>query len=396
MRAAVAAIVVAVLSGCGPPPLTELVIIVRSDLPMDHVTVRVTNPERELKVDSRVDAPAFPLTLVLLRDHAPYGPVHVEVAGYGVGSVQRSATTSFVEGVRVQLEVLLESACRCHPCDTGMTCRAGACQSDAVDPALLPIFRPLPDAGATPFDGGPRDAGTMPDAGRADAGPRDAGAADAALDSGRDGGAVDAGLRDGGALDTGVRDGGPVDAGPRDAGGSAFDAGAASGGCGCQSEACCSAADCAPGLSCRMGVCQTCTATTPSVLGGYNLAVVQSITGSGGTLDIVGTNIGATGTRSGNLGVSGGITASGHAVTTTRFLTVSAAGDTITFTDSTGAMSSIRLAGATVSGSVTFADCGTCTNGGLSSITATGDRLRLGDVPGTVGDIAIAPGETCR
>lgn len=65
------------------------------------------------------------------------------------------------------------------------------------------------DAGRTPFDAGPGDAGPMADDGGADSGPI---GADAGTDAGRDGGAVDA-SRDGGGVDA-SRDAGGTDAGP--------------------------------------------------------------------------------------------------------------------------------------------------------------------------------------
>ncbi len=83
------------------------------------------------------------------------------------------------------------------------------------------------DGGSASTDGGPIDAGTLPDAGGADAGASDAGSPDAGLPDASvgDGGAADAGPDDAGAADASVDDAGAADAAVAD-GGSIDDAGA--------------------------------------------------------------------------------------------------------------------------------------------------------------------------
>ena len=175
------------LSGSCAKPLTELVVVVRADVPdLSSVTIAVTTPAGAVAFDETetVSGPeALPLTLSLTRDRAPFGPVTVRVVGAGSasGRIERTVSTSFVEGSRRRLEILLEGACGGTSCSPSETCVAGTCGAANVDPASLPVFDgtvPTVDAQAPSLDAGAPDTGT-PDAGPPDAGPPDAGPPDA-------------------------------------------------------------------------------------------------------------------------------------------------------------------------------------------------------------------------
>jgi hypothetical protein len=155
----VAALLASSAPGCASsPPVTELVVLVRSDLSVDDLHVTVTGPEGMLGVDEHVRTPAFPVSLVLTRDHAPYGPITVHVQG---GDVASDAITEMVPGERRRLEIWLAGDCVCVPCPGGQTCRGGRCEDRHVDPMALPLWVTGSDASlAAPHDGGvTRDAG---------------------------------------------------------------------------------------------------------------------------------------------------------------------------------------------------------------------------------------------
>ncbi|MEM9070359.1 MAG: integrin alpha [Myxococcota bacterium] len=165
------------LLGC-KADATQLLVVIRSDLPAEDVrVVRVsvtdlddpgaTPLERDFDV-FRSD-PALPFSFGVTPPGNNVGSrVRVRAAARnGSGDdaqdvVVRSARVGFVRHQTLLLELFLEEQCRDVVCDSeNETCVAGRCRDDTIDD--LPPVRP-----GTELDGGPRD-------GSADAGAVDAG-----------------------------------------------------------------------------------------------------------------------------------------------------------------------------------------------------------------------------
>lgn len=175
------------VAGCAAD-LTEVVVVVESDLAvptqLDEVVVEVEGAAArgQRAVASLVgeDAAGLPLTLGLRPGSTGAGPLSVRVAGKRAGAefVATRVRTRFVEGRRVLLRVVLRGACVGVTCETGTTCREGACADEFVDPATLPSFTGTIGA----FDAGPGvDLGTdVSDAGEDGSAPPP----DAAMDAG--------------------------------------------------------------------------------------------------------------------------------------------------------------------------------------------------------------------
>lgn len=153
------------VGGCAsaPPALTELVLVVRADLPVDQLNVRVTGPEGDVAVREQIVRPSFPVAVVMTRDHEPYGPVTIRVEGGGYAA---DAVTELVVGQRRRIELSLSSRCECVTCAASETCQDGACTDRHVrgvdlgtwvggEDASLPAIR---DAGA-PHDASLSDGG---------------------------------------------------------------------------------------------------------------------------------------------------------------------------------------------------------------------------------------------
>lgn len=156
-----ACIVVLALVGCSeevvePDPLTQLVVVLESDLEvptrMDAIRLDVTAPsgatERATANLTGEGALALPATLGLLAVGGSLSPVTVVAeARLGGGTVvTRRVRTAFVEGASLRLTVSLVAACfgRDGSCGDEMSCgEGGACVSDDVDPATLPAFTEL-------------------------------------------------------------------------------------------------------------------------------------------------------------------------------------------------------------------------------------------------------------
>ncbi len=152
--------IVVFVAGCAAD-LTEVVVVVESDLAvptqLDEVVVEVEGAAArgQRAVASLVggDATRLPLTLGLRPGSAGAGPLTVRVAGLRASTefVATRVRTRFVEGRRVLLRVVLRGACVGVTCETGTTCREGACADELVDPATLPSFTGTIGA----FDAGP-------------------------------------------------------------------------------------------------------------------------------------------------------------------------------------------------------------------------------------------------
>ncbi len=363
--------------GCSSASVTELVVLVRADVPVPDLEITVTGPDGTVRVDEHVHAPTFPLSVVLTRDHAPYGPVTVHIAG---GELQSDAITDMVQGDRRRLEMWLSESCLCVTCDANSTCREGLCEDRHVSSSLLPRWVAGADA-AVAID---RDAG--PDI---DAAPRP----DVGVDAGNDGGtdaaraidaAVDARTPDA-AIDAGHDASAPIDAGQ--------DAAVVTTGCGCPGQACC-AGTCRGLFVCQASLCVECPYLVPSLTGevGSGSSVITSISASGSTITFGQT----TGTSSTTVPftLGGGTTAAGSA-SFSRVVGLSGTGSVLTVFGPMGASADITFRGATISGSFTTQQMPDGSEGPIARVVGAGDTIMLTSWSGTQGILGITPGPVC-
>lgn len=221
-------------ASCSSSSRTELVVVVASDLTAPGQLARVVAHVRSGAASAAVDQ-SFDLATV----HLPFsfGVVPpggdasqgvdisldaVDASGHTLFS--RRATTGFLPGKTLILELYLASGCRDLVCAASQTCTERGCAQTAIDPGTLPGADPgkelafdagtpsldaggdaaagldaapvdgsAPDTGAAPDTGTPADSGLLPDAGAP---------ADSSV------------LPDGGAPDSGT----PPDAGASDGG----------------------------------------------------------------------------------------------------------------------------------------------------------------------------------
>ena len=153
-------------AACGED-LTEIVVVVTSDAPVETVQITVASSGSTVfDATEPVAETPLPMTLSLTPGGAKDAEVLVTVTGRtdaGV-SIRRAARTRFVEGRRLLLHIALERACDGIGCGGGMTCAGGDCTTDEI--ADLPEWRDVvpaqPDAGA-PVDGGGDAGGSCDD-----------------------------------------------------------------------------------------------------------------------------------------------------------------------------------------------------------------------------------------
>lgn len=189
--AALALAIATALTSCSPGELTEIVVVVDSELAvpgaLDEVTILaegpsgIPKPARALLSGS--GAATLPVTLGV-RPSATGNPsviIRAEGRLLGARRVSAEVRTNFIEGRRLVLRIVLLSACVGVECASGFTCApTGECVDAAVDPGTLPLFTgtlPLGDLGAS-------------DADTTDAGMTDAASSELGVDSGP----VDAGV----------------------------------------------------------------------------------------------------------------------------------------------------------------------------------------------------------
>lgn len=153
------------LAGCAsaPPALTELVLVVRADLPVDQLNIRVTGPDGDTAVREQIVRPSFPVAVVMTRDHEPYAPVTIHVEGGGYAA---DAVTELVVGQRRRIELSLSARCECVTCAASETCQDGACTDRHVRAVDLGTWISGEDAGLPMI----RDAGAPHDASLSDGG----------------------------------------------------------------------------------------------------------------------------------------------------------------------------------------------------------------------------------
>jgi hypothetical protein len=159
---AVIATVLAMAVGCSSAPdLTELLVVVDSDLEVptaiDAVRVEVSGVTAMSASGSLASAP-LPSTVGLVHRGGALGPVEVIAIGLlgEVEVIRARATTSFVRGQTRVLPIFLSRRCAGQSCPVEQTCSVGECVDPFVDPVTLEAWSgmvPRLDAGAcSPFD----------------------------------------------------------------------------------------------------------------------------------------------------------------------------------------------------------------------------------------------------
>ncbi|WP_157069334.1 hypothetical protein [Sandaracinus amylolyticus] len=170
----------ALASCAAPTPVTELMIVVDTDLrvPDELETIRIEMRDgqgamREASADVAAGAP-LPVTLGLVS-RTTLGPIDVDVIGLRGSTevLRRSARVVFVEDQTRALRLDLLASCRAVTCEAGETCAESGCRSIEVAPGELLAW----DGSAPRLDGSiaQDDAGTDDASAPHDAGPIDAG-----------------------------------------------------------------------------------------------------------------------------------------------------------------------------------------------------------------------------
>jgi len=166
MRRFLCACVIASALGCGSSaePVTELLVVVDSDLPvpaeLDAVRVEVSGAMAASASGGLTGPGATPLprTVGLVHRGGPLGPLEVTVIGTRAGTevIRARAITSFIEGRTLILPIMLARTCAGITCSADRTCSGGDCAPANVDPATLEEWNgnvPRLDGGqCIPFD----------------------------------------------------------------------------------------------------------------------------------------------------------------------------------------------------------------------------------------------------
>lgn len=247
-------------AGCEPSALTQVMVVVESDLQvpaaLDRIEVEVRGPDGDVRIaQGLLDGPTdLPSTLALVHAGGPLGDITVIARGFRAGSVvvERMAIFEFVPGEVRILRLGLERSCMDVSCASPeQTCATGFCRDARVDASELEPYAPL-----DPMDGG---AGL--DASAADAGPSDAGPEEA--DQGRE-------LDLGSPVDMTVDMGGPD---PVCADGAE---GCGTGGSACSCEACECGVRCSSDCVVRCDGSERCEVDAASIGGDVELDCVGS------------------------------------------------------------------------------------------------------------------------
>ncbi len=172
MRAAV--VLACALAGCATPELTELLVVIDTDLEVPAqlaaVRMRIVGPDGEEKVASADFGvgDARPALLALVHRGGELGPFTIEVRGESAAgelTAERSAIVSFVAGEVRVLSMHLLASCVGVSCSEDETCGEGGCRSRRVAEDELEPWEGAPpgldrDAGERGRDAGRRhDAG---------------------------------------------------------------------------------------------------------------------------------------------------------------------------------------------------------------------------------------------
>lgn len=164
--------IAALTPSCSEPTLTEVLIVVDTDLDvpdeLTRVTFRVQGPgdQQQAAVADWAAGDPRPAILAMVHRGGELGPFTVSVTGErsAAGVVRRRrARFSFIEGRTLALRMDLLRSCGGVTCETEETCAEGGCRPIDIEPSELVEWTgeppPAGDGGA-PFDGSvPRDAG---------------------------------------------------------------------------------------------------------------------------------------------------------------------------------------------------------------------------------------------
>ncbi len=160
-------LLLAACSGSKTAPLTQLVVVVDSDLAvpsaLDTVHLLVTAPDGSA-YDKTVQltgpgAIPLPLTLGVQYTSGTLEPVMITATGRHAGSavVTTQVNTAWVLGESRLVHIVLSATCVGVPCQMGMTCREGVCLTSLVPGSTLPVFDgsiPGLDGSVQGLDGG--------------------------------------------------------------------------------------------------------------------------------------------------------------------------------------------------------------------------------------------------
>lgn len=153
MRGLCAALAI-LLTSCSGGELTEILVVVDSNVPseLDAVQVIVRGSATMSSSGSLTELP-LPRTVGIVFSGGSIGPVEITAIGSrgGVAVVRSVVSTSFIRGRTLVLSMFLARDCRMITCAEGLTCANGMCVSNVVDPRTLPEW-----TGNVPrVDGGP-------------------------------------------------------------------------------------------------------------------------------------------------------------------------------------------------------------------------------------------------
>lgn len=190
MRLPTLACALALVSCTTETPVTEIIVVVDSDLmiPVELDAIRITverlGPETQTASARLTGTAGLPVTTTLVHRGGPLGPITVTATGTAPGTpgLDRTAQVSFIQDESRVLRLDLVSECAGRTCGSAQTCAPGGCRSVNVSASELEAWNGraprLGDGGtgddagfdAGSMDSGTSDAGMEPDAGRIDAG----------------------------------------------------------------------------------------------------------------------------------------------------------------------------------------------------------------------------------
>ena len=145
--------------GACSSPLTELIVIVDSDVTVDRVVLEIRRDDDVRSVEVDPGTVPFPFTQTVVRRGGRLAPVTITASGY-VGGAERfrdRAVTSFIEGQTQTVTLSFSAACTDVFCAEGERCVDGDCvETMTTVDAGVDISSDAPfDAGADvpPVDG---------------------------------------------------------------------------------------------------------------------------------------------------------------------------------------------------------------------------------------------------
>jgi hypothetical protein len=159
---------------------TELVLVADTNIAsLDTIRFEVAGGDRNESEEAAPRSDGEPLTLGLVLDKGPLGPLNVSAQGLRAGRVvvERRAVVSFVPGKTLVVELHLVLSCELPRCLSNQTCSERGCIDRELSAEELPEW-----TGSAPRLGGT----LLADAGRGDAGVITTGDAQQQLEAGSD------------------------------------------------------------------------------------------------------------------------------------------------------------------------------------------------------------------